>query len=379
MKTNKGLVEYAKTKNQLHLQGKTMYMLGAFGRILSGPKISGMHSVDERIKRCAHTRANERTIRGGIGRYAFDCVGLIKGYLWETVPGRTMYNVPPGSDQNVRGMWASAVRKGPLNTMPDIPGMLVYTADLGHVGVYIGKNTKGEREYIEATPGLSGWPADKRWGVALTNDNLRKWESWGQYHLIEYIEDKPEVADFTYTVVAGDTLNKIAAAYKTTWSEILEVNTDTIKNKDRIEIGQVLKMPKDAIAPVIAPTYVRYTVKSGDTLSRIANSFRISVDSLYSLNRSVIGNNPNIIRVGMVLNIPERVAAPAPTPTPAPSPAFKIGDKIKLTGITYATGSRIPSWVKLQTYEIRQIDLTNNRVLVSKINSWVRLNEIRKV
>ena len=58
----------------------------------------------------------------------------------------------------------------------------------------------------------------------------------------------PNVADKerTYTVVAGDTLSKIAKreygdAEK--WHEIFKANSDTIKNPDLIYPGQTLRLP----------------------------------------------------------------------------------------------------------------------------------------
>ncbi len=47
----------------------------------------------------------------------------------------------------------------------------------------------------------------------------------------------------TYTVKAGDTLSKIAAQYGTTWQNIYEHNRDTIKNPDLIYPGQVIRIP----------------------------------------------------------------------------------------------------------------------------------------
>lgn len=51
-----------------------------------------------------------------------------------------------------------------------------------------------------------------------------------------------------------------------------------------------------------------YTVKKGDTLSKIAQSNNTTVGELVSLNGI---KNPNVIRVGQVLKLPE---SKAPTP-----------------------------------------------------------------
>lgn len=58
----------------------------------------------------------------------------------------------------------------------------------------------------------------------------------------------PNVADVekTYTVVAGDTLSKIAKREygdASKWHRIYEANKDTIKNPDLIYPGQTFKIP----------------------------------------------------------------------------------------------------------------------------------------
>lgn len=58
----------------------------------------------------------------------------------------------------------------------------------------------------------------------------------------------PNVADreHTYTVVAGDTLSKIAKREygdASKWHRIYEANKDTIKNPDLIYPGQTFKIP----------------------------------------------------------------------------------------------------------------------------------------
>ena len=47
-----------------------------------------------------------------------------------------------------------------------------------------------------------------------------------------------------YTVVAGDSLSKIATKYPgVTWQKIFEANRDQIKNPDLIQPGQKLRIP----------------------------------------------------------------------------------------------------------------------------------------
>lgn len=72
-------------------------------------------------------------------RRTADCVGLIKGYMWfDPESGLIEYSsrgiTMPDLDAN--HMFAAAEESGPIKTIPETPGILVYYT--GHVGVYIG-------------------------------------------------------------------------------------------------------------------------------------------------------------------------------------------------------------------------------------------------
>jgi hypothetical protein len=60
-----------------------------------------------------------------------------------------------------------------------------------------------------------------------------------------------------------------------------------------------------AAVPVAAPASGSgsYTVRSGDTLARIAAAHGTSWESLYAANASVIGGNPDLIFPGQVLSL----------------------------------------------------------------------------
>ena len=250
-KTNLGLIEYCKVKAAL----PTIYMLGGFGRELSGPQRTGYHSVDYRIfiKKCAHTIRNELRIRAGIGRACFDCVGLIKGYLWELEPKRIAYKTINGvyfenSDNNVRGMYDRALKKGSYSTMPEIPGLLVMTADLGHVGVYIGRDANGKRRFIESTPSFG------LWGVGYSDESIRTWTYWAEHYLIKYIipvQPKPVGIGY-YEIVRGDTLGRIATKNSTTIANLLELNPKRIIDPNVITEGHIIKVP----APIEEPEVI---------------------------------------------------------------------------------------------------------------------------
>ena len=59
---------------------------------------------------------------------------------------------------------------------------------------------------------------------------------------------KDEAVTRTYTVVAGDSLSKIAKQFygkANAWRKIFEANQDIVKNPDLIHPGQVLKIPNE--------------------------------------------------------------------------------------------------------------------------------------
>ena len=48
----------------------------------------------------------------------------------------------------------------------------------------------------------------------------------------------------TYTVKSGDTLSKIGHHHGVSWQDIFEANKDTIKDPDKIFPGQTLRIPR---------------------------------------------------------------------------------------------------------------------------------------
>lgn len=103
--------------------------------------------------------------------------------------------------------------------------------------------------------------------------------------------------DIVYTVVKGDTLSGIASKYGTTYQKLAEYNG--ISNPNLILVGQKIKIPNSNNSS----SSITYVVKNGDTLSGIASKYGMNWKNLYNKNKSVIGNNPNLIKPGQVLVI----------------------------------------------------------------------------
>ncbi|MCC6498659.1 MAG: LysM peptidoglycan-binding domain-containing protein [Anaerolineales bacterium] len=81
-----------------------------------------------------------------------------------------------------------------------------------------------------------------------------------------------------------------------------------------------LQTPGGLVAPLTplpSPTPFTYTVQEGDTLSEIAERFRVSLDDLQAANPEI---NANAMSVGQVLKIPSNPDNPSGEPTPTPAP-----------------------------------------------------------
>jgi nucleoid-associated protein YgaU len=69
-------------------------------------------------------------------------------------------------------------------------------------------------------------------------------------------------------------------------------------------------VPRPHSAPKPHPAVQTYIVRSGDNLSSIAAKYGLpSYVSLYNANHTAVGNNPNLIHVGLHLKVPLRGAA----------------------------------------------------------------------
>jgi LysM repeat protein len=133
-----------------------------------------------------------------------------------------------------------------------------------------------------------------------------------------------ETAGIEYVVVVGDTLGKIAKKNGVTLKALEGANPGVVPTK--LKVGQKLSIPAGA-GGATAPTAAAvgsdtgsetYTVKSGDTLTKIAKHYGTTVKALESENSlSTTG-----IKVGQKLKIPSKAEAAAPvaaTPEPAPT------------------------------------------------------------
>lgn len=106
----------------------------------------------------------------------------------------------------------------------------------------------------------------------------------------------------TYTVVAGDTLWQLAQRFDTTIDTIKRLNNLT---SDVLLIGQQLLIPRSE-GNITPPAFITYTVVAGDTLWRLAQRFNTTVDAIKSLN-NLTNNN---LSIGQQLRIPANNQSP---------------------------------------------------------------------
>ncbi|MCP9905366.1 LysM peptidoglycan-binding domain-containing protein [Cyanobium sp. BA5m-21] len=120
------------------------------------------------------------------------------------------------------------------------------------------------------------------------------------------------------TVQPGDTLSDIADRQGISLNQLMQANG--ITNPDMVVAGQKLVLPGSrrataAASPRELPT-APYTVKSGETISEIADRFGTSTERLIQLNGI---SNPNLVVAGTRLAIPGRPSSSAaPRSTAAP-------------------------------------------------------------
>lgn len=167
-----------------------------------------------------------------------------------------------------------------------------------------------------------------------------------------------------YTVKSGDTLGKIAAAERTTVTRLRALNG--LKD-DNIKVGQKLRLsgtvPAASRLTAASPARVAvrpavsvrsYTVKSGDTLGKIAGQYGVSVGALQAANHL----RGDLIAVGQRLTIPPKGSRAA---LPSLPPALPPGMEARLV-YSYErvkpgdTPSRFASRFSITPTQVRQLN-----------------------
>ena len=189
----------------------------------------------------------------------------------------------------------------------------------------------------------------------------------------------------TYTVKSGDTLSKIAAAYGVSVSDIKSWNS--LSNVNLIHVGQTLSVKgatstattqqttqTAASATTTATATGTYTVKSGDTLSKIASQLGTTVANIQSLNNL---SNVNVLYVNQTLKVSGTAStATTSTSTTTTGTATSTTTKTSATAATSTAAAKITTSTNGQTvYTVQSGDtiakIANSfGVSVSQLTQW---------
>jgi LysM repeat protein len=123
--------------------------------------------------------------------------------------------------------------------------------------------------------------------------------SWGKTSVKPIVKPVVQVPvkTSTYKVVSGDTLSEIAEKFKTTTTQLKALNH--LADENKIYVGQVLKVSGTASKP---PDIVKYKIQDGDNLTILAKRHKTTIDYLMHINPTI--KNPNKIYIGQVINVP---------------------------------------------------------------------------
>jgi peptidoglycan hydrolase-like protein with peptidoglycan-binding domain/glucan-binding YG repeat protein len=169
--TNAGLADFVSQA----LRQSWGYVYATYGQVITQSLIDS--------KAAQYPTAFAEEIRDGqtaydlaanwIGHRAADCVGLIKAYLWWQGDSANPRYVA-SQDLSANGTYQKSVVKGPIETLPQTHGAIVWRS--GHIGVYIGNG-----EVIEAR-GVA-------YGVVKTRLEERGWTHWFLHPHLTYIQN----------------------------------------------------------------------------------------------------------------------------------------------------------------------------------------------
>lgn len=154
MKTGAGLAAFA--ASLLSDKALTWYMYGN-----NGYKITEQFIQTKKLQYPdRYSDAHITELRKHIGSIGYDCSSITDIYT--------------GSDRSANGWLSAATEKGPISTIPELPGLTVHYN--GHMGVYVGNG------YVVEARGT--W-----YGIVKTRLSDRPWKNWAKVPGVSYEED----------------------------------------------------------------------------------------------------------------------------------------------------------------------------------------------
>lgn len=170
-KTSSGLVKWAQ---DIYNGGNHVYWWGTYGNKCTYELLNG--KTAQYPGHYTSTRMATYRKHVQLGKTATDCAGLIKGYYWEE-NGVIKYRRNGRIDYGSTSMYKASAIKDNIASMPEIPGILVWTKNFGHVGVYVGNG------YVIEARGFA-------YGIQKNKLSSRNFVYWGLAPYITYTEEE---------------------------------------------------------------------------------------------------------------------------------------------------------------------------------------------
>lgn len=266
---------------------------------------------------------------GGIGRYEngvriFDCVGLIKCFIWHDYSSsNASYYGKTCPDKNETGFFNEATEKGTIDTIPEIPGLMVYQP--GHIGVYLGNG-----QVIEATAAF-----DKKIVITYFKGNhpdtgykRTTWAHWFKMPYLTYDVQESEETNDEFAHALGETV-RFTTCYRS--------STDAAAIKNYIPANQMMR----------------------DT-GKITRRLKVNGVSTYLLDNGLCWVNDGDIAGGSTT-----------------SSEIKVGDKVTPTSRYSYEGVLLIADVLKHKYTVTQIK-GDRVVLGDGLNTAFKMSDLKK-
>ena len=215
-----------------------------------------------------------------------------------TYEGETIPSLPESGNyyvvQSGDSLWKIANKYGiTVDELKSLNGLTSNNLSVGQILEVPGGSSSGT---YTVKSGDSLWKIANQYGLTvaeLKNLNGLTSDNLSIGQVLKISNSSSSNNSNTYTVKSGDSLWKIANQYGLTVAELKNLNGLT---SDNLSIGQVLKISNSSSSN----NSNTYTVKSGDSLWNIANKYGITVSELKNLN----GLTSDNLSIGQVLKVP---------------------------------------------------------------------------